>query len=71
MGNELPQLIVADAAAWADLARRTSRRSDRGVAYPRQEGHDRADQPHVDQALDESLCLGWVDGQARRRNEST
>lgn len=24
-----------------------------------------------DQALDEALCYGWIDGQARRRDEST
>lgn len=37
-----------------------------------QEGNDRVDHPHAhDQALDEALCYGWIDGQVQRLDESS
>ncbi|MEU5721933.1 YdeI/OmpD-associated family protein [Micromonospora sp. NPDC047738] len=71
MTGELPELIVPDAAAWrrwlgehhADpagvwlvLAKRDSQRPTT-LSY--------------DQALEEALCHGWIDGQVKGRDEST
>jgi uncharacterized protein YdeI (YjbR/CyaY-like superfamily) len=71
MGNELPQLIVADAAAW-----RTWLAGDPddpiGVWLTlTKSGATEPTSLTYDQALDESLCHGWIDGQAGRRDEST
>lgn len=41
------------------------------MAVPCQEGHHRADQPHLCEALEEALCHGWIDGQVRRLDEQT
>ena len=71
MSNEPPQLILADAAAWRTWL--ASHHEDptgvwlilakKGTAAPTSLTYD--------QALDEALCQGWIDGQARRRDEST
>ena len=55
----------------ADVARQTSRRSDRGVAYLAKKDTTEPTSLMYDQALDESLRIGWIDGQARCRDEST
>lgn len=71
MGNELPQLIVADVAAWRmwlagphdDPIGVWLTLAKKGTTEPTSLTYD--------QALDESLCYGWIDGQRRRRNEYT
>jgi uncharacterized protein YdeI (YjbR/CyaY-like superfamily) len=71
MGNELPQLVVADAAAWRtwlgghhdDPAGVWLILAKKGTTGPTSLTYD--------QALDESLCFGWIDGQVRRRDEYT
>ena len=71
MGNGLPQLIVADAAAWRTwLAGHQDgpigvwlTHAKKGTTWPTSLTYD--------QVLEESLCLGWIDGQARRRDEYT
>lgn len=77
MSSELPELVVADAEAWRRwlgahhgepggiwlvLARKgtgTSATSAQPTSL------------NYDQALDEALCHGWIDGQVRRRDEAT
>jgi uncharacterized protein YdeI (YjbR/CyaY-like superfamily) len=69
--DELPELILADAAAWR--AWLTEHHSDssgawlvlakKGTVEPTSLGYD--------QALDEALCHGWIDGQVKRRDETT
>jgi uncharacterized protein YdeI (YjbR/CyaY-like superfamily) len=70
MATELAELLVPDAAAWRAWL-----------------GEHHADSPGVwlvltkkggtttsltyDQALEESLCFGWIDGQVRRRDDQT
>jgi uncharacterized protein YdeI (YjbR/CyaY-like superfamily) len=71
MGDELPELTVADAIAWRDwlgehhgsptgvwlvLAKRDTTRPT-SLTY--------------DQALEQALCHGWIDGQIQRRDEAT
>ena len=53
----------------ARLARRAPRRRDRRLAGDRQEG--RAPESSRDEALEEALCHGWIDGQARSRDDAT
>jgi uncharacterized protein YdeI (YjbR/CyaY-like superfamily) len=71
MGNELPQLIVADAAAWRTWL--AGHHDDPiGVWLTlAKKGTTEPTSLTYDQALDESLCLGWIDGQARLRDEYT
>ncbi len=71
MAGELPELLLPDAAAWrgwleehhGDPAGVRLVLSRKGAAAPTTLTYD--------QALDEALCLGWVDGQVGRRDEAT
>jgi uncharacterized protein YdeI (YjbR/CyaY-like superfamily) len=71
MGNELPQLIVADAAAWRTWL--AGHHDDPIGVWLTLAKKDTTEPTSLtyDQALDESLRHGWIDGQARRRDEST
>jgi uncharacterized protein YdeI (YjbR/CyaY-like superfamily) len=68
---ELPELTVADAVAWrtwleqnhADVAGVWLVLAKKGATEPTRLTYD--------EALDEALCYGWIDGQVRRRNEQT
>lgn len=71
MTAEPPELIVPDAPAWRDWL--AAHHADptgvwlvlakRGTTSPTRLGYD--------EALDEALCHGWIDGQVRRRDEAT
>ncbi|MFE9692173.1 YdeI family protein [Micromonospora sp. NPDC005806] len=71
MPTEPPELIVADAPAWRDWL--GTHHADptgvwlvlakRGTTVPTSLGYD--------EALEEALCHGWIDGQVRRRDEAT
>ena len=71
MSTELPQIIVADAAAWltwlaghhVDVAGVWLVLAKKATTKPTSLTYD--------QALDEALCYGWIDGQVRRRDQST
>ncbi|MFG3684863.1 YdeI family protein [Micromonospora sp. NPDC047740] len=71
MTGELPELIVPDAAAWrrwlgehhADPAGVWLVLAKRGSQRPTTLSYD--------QALEEALCHGWIDGQVKGRDEST
>lgn len=69
--NELPELTVPNLAAWRQwLSERASGSggvwlvlAKKGTAFPTELTYD--------QALEEALCHGWVDGQLARRDEAT
>lgn len=71
MAEEPPELTLADAAAWrawlgehhGDPTGVWLVLAKKGVPAPTSLSYD--------QALDEALCHGWIDGQARRRDEAT
>jgi uncharacterized protein YdeI (YjbR/CyaY-like superfamily) len=71
VAEELPELIVADAPAWRTwLAEHHDARpgvwlvlAKKGTTEPTSLGYD--------EALEEALCHGWIDGQVRRRDEAT
>jgi uncharacterized protein YdeI (YjbR/CyaY-like superfamily) len=69
VADALPELIVADAAAWrAWLA--ANHDSGGGVwLVLAKKGATQPTTLSYDQALDEALCHGWIDGQVRRRDE--
>jgi uncharacterized protein YdeI (YjbR/CyaY-like superfamily) len=71
MGDELPELTVADAPAWrAWLAEHHD--DPRGVwLVLAKKGTTTPTSLTYEQALDDALCHGWIDGQIRRRDEST
>jgi uncharacterized protein YdeI (YjbR/CyaY-like superfamily) len=71
MPDELPELLVADRARW---------RSWLGAHHQDQSGvwlvlaKKHVIEPtrlSYDEALEEALCHGWIDGQVRRRDERT
>jgi uncharacterized protein YdeI (YjbR/CyaY-like superfamily) len=70
VGAELPELIVADAPAWrAWLA---SHHESGGVwLVLAKKGTIEPTSLTYDEALEEALCHGWIDGQVNRRDEAT
>lgn len=71
MADALPELLVADATEWrawldehhADPSGVWLVLAKKGVASPTSLSYD--------DALEEALCHGWIDGQVRRRDEGT
>ncbi|HST46810.1 YdeI/OmpD-associated family protein [Jatrophihabitans sp.] len=70
MANELPELLVPDAAAWrAWLADNHASSPGVWLVLTKKGGQVTAlDYPA---ALDEALCYGWIDGQVARRDEGS
>jgi uncharacterized protein YdeI (YjbR/CyaY-like superfamily) len=65
---ELPELLVSDAAAWRSWLER-SHDSHQGVWLVLHKQGGTTTTLTYDQALDEALCFGWVDGQIGKRDE--
>jgi len=71
MADELPELIVRDAAAWREWLGE-NRADPAGVWLVRaKKGTEKPTSITYDQALEEALCHGWIDGQTRRRDDAT
>jgi uncharacterized protein YdeI (YjbR/CyaY-like superfamily) len=71
MPVELPELIVRDAAAWrAWLAKWHADPAGVWLVLAKK-GTEEPTSLTYDQALEEALCHGWIDGQARRRDDET
>ena len=71
MADELPELVVRDAAAWRTWL--AGHHADPiGVwLVLAKKGTEKPTSLTYDQALEEALCHGWIDGQTRRRDEAT
>ncbi len=71
MPDVLPELIVADARAWRRWLR-SHHASEPGVwlALAKKGGYGPTSVSY-DEALEEALCHGWIDGQVRRHDEHT
>ena len=68
---ELPELVVADAAAWREwLGRHVADPTGVWLVLAKKGTTDPTSLTY-DQALDEALCHGWIDGQVLRRDEAT
>ena len=71
MPDELPELVCADAAEWRRWLEENCA-SWRGVwLVLAKKGTVSPTSLTYDQALEEALCYGWVDGQLGRRDEAT
>jgi uncharacterized protein YdeI (YjbR/CyaY-like superfamily) len=69
--DDPPELVVPDAAAWHEwLAENHTERAGVWLVLARK-GTTEPTSLIYDQALDEALCHGWIDGQVRRRDEAT
>ncbi len=69
--DELPELIVADAAAWrAWLADHHAEHAGVWLVLAKK-GATEPTRLTYEHALDEALCHGWIDGQIARRDERT
>jgi uncharacterized protein YdeI (YjbR/CyaY-like superfamily) len=71
MAADPPQLIVRDAAAWrAWLAENVDEQAGVWLVLAKKGTMDPTSLSYA-AALEEALCHGWIDGQARRRDEGT
>ena len=71
MADDLPELIVRDAAAWRTwLAEHHADPVGVWLVLAKK-GTEKPTSLTYDQALEEALCHGWIDGQAGRRDDAT
>lgn len=66
--TDLPVLHVPDAAAWRAWLEQNHATAN-GVWLVQRKKSGRIPAPSYDEALDEALCFGWIDGQGRRRDD--
>jgi uncharacterized protein YdeI (YjbR/CyaY-like superfamily) len=71
MAQELPALTVIDAAAWRTWLDEHDERSTGVWLTLAKKGTIEPTRLTYDQALEEALCHGWIDGQVRRLDERT
>jgi len=67
----LLELLVADASAWRDWLDRHHADSDGVWLLLAKKSRTEPTSLTYDQALEEALCFGWIDGQIRRGDESS
>jgi len=65
------ELLVKDVAAWRRWLRTNHARSDGVWLVMAKKGTTTPTSLTYDEALDEALCYGWIDGQARSRDATT
>jgi uncharacterized protein YdeI (YjbR/CyaY-like superfamily) len=71
MGNELPELTLADAGAWrAWLGEHHEDPSGVWLILAKK-GTTAPTRLTYEEAVEEALCHGWIDGLVRRRDEHT
>ncbi|MGA7416861.1 MAG: YdeI/OmpD-associated family protein [Acidimicrobiales bacterium] len=70
MASELTELVVADAQAWRAWLNRHEDSAGVWLVLAKK-GTVEPTSLSYDQALDEALCHGWIDGQVRRLDEHT
>jgi len=71
MPAELPELTVADLAAWREWLVAHAASSAGVWLVLAKKGTTRPTALSYEQALDEALCHGWVDGQLASRDDQT
>lgn len=70
MKAELPELLLPDAAAWHSWLEENHESSSGVWLVEHKKGGTTTALTYA-QALDEALCFGWIDGQARSRDEGS
>lgn len=68
---QLPELLVDDAGAWRDWLSANHTGSAGVWLVLAKKGTSIPTSVTYDEALDEALCFGWIDGQVGRRDEAT
>ena len=68
---ELPELLVADAGEWRTWLDRHHATSQGVWLVLAKGGATHPTTLSYDDALDEAICFGWIDGQLRRRDDAT
>jgi uncharacterized protein YdeI (YjbR/CyaY-like superfamily) len=68
MGDDPPELIVVDAAAWAAWLGGRHATSGGVWLVLAKRGGSPPTRLTYQEALEEALCYGWIDGQVRRRD---
>jgi uncharacterized protein YdeI (YjbR/CyaY-like superfamily) len=71
MAIELPELIVGDAVAWRRWLAEHHEQPTGVWLILAKKGTTEPTSLSYDEALDEALCHGWIDGQVKRRDERT
>ncbi len=66
--GDLPELILLDGAAWRAWLGKHHEQPGVWLVLAKK-GHSEPTALGYEQALDEALCHGWIDGQVRRRDE--
>jgi uncharacterized protein YdeI (YjbR/CyaY-like superfamily) len=69
--DSLPELIVEDAAAWAAWLEGRHAKSTGVWLVLAKRGGTSPTRLTYQEALEEALCHGWIDGQVRRRDEGS
>lgn len=69
--SEIEDLLVADVAAWRGWLTASRPQSQPVWLVLAKKGTREPTSLTYDQALEEALCHGWIDGQVRRRDEAT
>jgi len=68
---DIPELTVADAVAWRDWLHQHHTQTTGVRLVLAKKGTTDPTSLTYDQALDEALCYGWIDGQSQRRDDTT
>jgi uncharacterized protein YdeI (YjbR/CyaY-like superfamily) len=71
MSDERPMLTVADAGAWRRWLEEHHEEPEGVWLVLAKKGTMEPTSLSYDEALEEALCHGWIDGQVRRLNEET
>jgi uncharacterized protein YdeI (YjbR/CyaY-like superfamily) len=71
MATELPELLMVDAAEWRSWLAEHHDGSPGVWLVLAKKGVELPTSLTYEQALDEALCHGWIDGQVGRRDELT
>jgi uncharacterized protein YdeI (YjbR/CyaY-like superfamily) len=69
--GEVSDLVLGDQAAWRGWLKRHHAQPDGVWLVLAKKGTTKPTSLSYDQALEEALCHGWIDGQTRRRDEAT
>jgi uncharacterized protein YdeI (YjbR/CyaY-like superfamily) len=67
----LPELLVADAAKWRTWLRGNHSKSQGVWLVLAKNGTTHPTTLSYDEALEEAICFGWIDGQLKRRDNAT
>ena len=68
---DLPELLVPDAAKWRTWLRGNHTKSQGVWLVLAKKGTTHPTTLSYDEALDEAICFGWIDGQLKRRDNET